>query len=86
MMYVEDFKVHRTQVLLKEDQYLALKARARRQGTSLSQLIRAAVDEWLGEPADTASASILEIRALASDPQGPSARDHDAFLYGRARK
>ncbi len=78
--------MHRTQVLLKEDQYRALRARARREGKSLSELIRAAVSEWLREPRTNRRASLLDIRALGKDPDGPAARDHDAFLYGPVRK
>lgn len=74
--------VHRTQILLEERQYAALKALARRAGRSLSEIIRSAVDEMLGERPLTHRKGLSRICALARDPNGPSGKDHDAQLYG----
>ena len=74
--------VHRTQILLEERQYAALKALARRGGRSLSEIIRTAVDEMLGERAPTHRKGLARICAIAGDPGGPSGKDHDALLYG----
>ncbi|MGH9338886.1 MAG: ribbon-helix-helix domain-containing protein [Acidobacteriota bacterium] len=78
--------MHRTQVLLHKDQYHALKTQARREGKSLSELIRRAVAEWLGETRTTSPARLADICALGKDPKGPKARDHDSFLYKWNRK
>lgn len=78
--------MHRTQVLLQENQYQALKARARREGKSLSELVRTAVAEWLGQTEAGKPVRLTNIRALGQDPEGPAARDHDDFLYQWNRK
>lgn len=78
--------MHRTQILLREDQYRALKARARREGKSLSELVRLAVAKWLGEESPETASRLADICALGTDPNGPKARDHDSFLYEWNRK
>lgn len=81
MVYTETMMI-RTQVLLKDRQYEALKAKARREGKSLSELVRAAVARMLGdEPGG--SMKLREICGLARDPGGPSGSEHDDVLYGR---
>lgn len=77
--------VHRTQILLEERQYAALKALARRAGRSLSEIIRTAVDEMLGERPLTHRKGLARICAIASDPDGPAGRDHDALLYSGSK-
>ena len=77
----------RTQILLKERQYEALKAKSRREGKSLSELVRLALALLLGEGAVAEKGSRLrDICALAKDPGGPSGRDHDSILYDRKAK
>ena len=69
--------------MLEKRQYEKLKARARREDKSLSELIRLAVDRFLGlEKAGPSSGNLKAIRALGSDPGGPSGREHDKTLYG----
>ncbi len=76
--------MHRTQVLLEEEQYLILRNRAQREGKSLSELIRGLLDAGLrasqcdgGGPRQ----SIGSLQGLIDDP-GFDARDHDRTLYG----
>ncbi|MGI8784231.1 MAG: ribbon-helix-helix protein, CopG family [Acidobacteriota bacterium] len=78
--------MHRTQVLLKEQQYQALKARARREGKSLSELVRTAVAQWLSPRRNTTGARLADLCALGRDPLGPAGRDHDAVLYDWKRR
>jgi hypothetical protein len=76
--------VRRTQVLLEDSQHRALVSLSRRTGRGLSELIRGAIDNLLGGEKTTASSRKLsDIRALARDPGGPSASDHDRTLYGK---
>ncbi len=42
-------KMHRAQILLAPDQHQKLAEIARREGTSISEIVRAAVNEWLEE-------------------------------------
>ena len=83
MMYTYD--VHRTQILLKDEQHRALSALSRRTGRGMSALIREAVDRLLGGEKPTAARRLADIRALGRDPRGPSAAEHDRLLYGDGR-
>ena len=80
MMYTYD--VHRTQVLLQDEQHRALAALSRRTGRGVSALIREAVDRMLGGERPKAARRLTDIRALGRDPRGPSAAEHDRLLYG----
>ena len=74
--------MHRTQILLHEGQYDALRTRARREDKSLSEVIRLAINQWLGLKTTVRQTKKLNhICGLGKDPGGPSARDHDQFLY-----
>ena len=82
MMY-NYIMMHRTQILLKKRQYAALRTWAKRTDRSLSEVIRLAVDRFLGEDATRGRASRLaDICGMFSDPGGCSGRDHDKYLYG----
>src|SRR3989442_14582235 len=83
-MYV--ISMHRTQILLKPHQYEALKARARQEGKSLSELIRIAVSQWLGDEPRARKARLADLCNLGRDPRGPAGRDHDSILYQWKRK
>lgn len=83
MVYTETMMI-RTQILLKDRQYEALKAKARREGKSLSALVRAAVARMLGEE-PRGSMRLRDICGLGRDPGGPSGSEHDAVLYGRRK-
>lgn len=50
--------LHRTQILLRSDQHRELSARARREGTSVSELVRRSLDETLARDAAKRSARI----------------------------
>ena len=82
--------MHRTQLLLENWQYEALKTRARREGKTLSQWVRELLHSALkSTPASNQakkSKGIWAICGIVSDPEGPSAKDHDRVLYGWDRK
>lgn len=75
--------MHRTQILLEDRQYEALRAWARRTERSLSEAVRLAVDRLLG--GRRRGARLSEIRGIFRDPGGPSGADHDRILYGGGR-
>lgn len=78
--------MHRTQILLEDRQYGALKAWARRTERSLSEAVRLAVDRLLGLDAGPKRKGRLEdICAIMKDPGGPSGAEHDRVLYGPGR-
>ncbi len=69
--------MHRTQLLLEEWQYEALRARAERESKSISALLREIVSQHLGRSAG-------KLRLMEGVAEGPSdlAADHDRYLYG----
>ncbi|WP_025321526.1 hypothetical protein [Deferrisoma camini] len=74
--------MHRTQILLEETQYLALRERARREGKSIGQLIREFVDLGLsgaGGKGARERACLQKLAGLFGDGMDP--RDHDRVLY-----
>lgn len=82
MLYTND--VRRTQVLLEDRQHRALLSLSRRTGRGISELIRRAIDRLIGGEKDAApSRKLSDIRALARDPGGPRASEHDRALYGK---
>lgn len=78
--------MHRTQVLLREEQYVALRDRAKTEGKSMGQVIRHFVDVGLGgeEPTQGQSDSdrLRALRGIVEDG-GLRAADHDKELYGK---
>lgn len=76
----------RTQILLKERQYEALKSKARREGKSLSEVVREAVSAHIGDSAPGKKKRRLEdICGIWTDPKVPNdiAINHDKYLYGK---
>ena len=73
--------MRRTQIMLEDWQYEALKAQAERQGRSMSELLREMLDASLGkEPAR--APGLEDIRGIGADSKA-SGRRHDEFLYGK---
>lgn len=74
---------HRTQISLDEWQYESLKARAQREGRSLSDVVREAVTEYLVDDTDGVASRrrLSEIRGIGSDSE-TAGEDHDRVLYG----
>jgi hypothetical protein len=74
--------MHRTQVLFEERQYRFLHSLAKREGKSLSALLREIVDKHINsQPQSTDPLS--EILGMAEGEPAPIGRDHDKYLYGR---
>ena len=69
--------------MLENWQYERLRARAEREGRSISELVRRAVTAFLESSADRGRRYTLDdIDGIGSDPDS-CGRDHDEFLYGR---
>ncbi len=76
--------VIRTQIQLEERQILRLRALSAQEGRSIADLIREAVDAWLGarggpDPADVRRRAL---EAIGLVPDGPAdlATEHDRYL------
>lgn len=80
MMY---YTMHRTQILLDDWQYAALKARAQREGRSMSEMLRELLTAQLGSP-NRSAGSLAAIEGIGED-RAAYGRDHDRFLYGKPR-
>lgn len=74
-------QTHRTQLVLDEWQYEALKARSESTGVSMSGLVRDMVTEYLRADQASGRTKLFEMEGLGSDRQ-LSGEDHDEVLYG----
>jgi plasmid stability protein len=74
-------KKHRTQLLLDDWQYEALKARSDREGESMSGLVRQVLTEHLFKDQVSGREKLFELEGIAADRQF-SGEDHDLVLYG----
>jgi hypothetical protein len=74
--------MHRTQILLEDDQYHTLRRRAREQGRSMAELIREFVDAGLASAPDD-SRNRHRLRELEGIFEAPdtAGRHHHTFLY-----
>lgn len=75
--------MHRTQLLLETWQYDALRARAERRAISLSELVREIVTSYLA--ASDKPSGVYRLEGIGADTKS-TAREHDAFLYGKKRR
>jgi hypothetical protein len=75
--------MHRSQILLEEWQYEYLNDKARREGKSISQIVRELITEriethhgetWEDDP-------FFDIIGMASGDGSPVGRDHDKYIY-----
>jgi len=76
--------MQRTQILLDDWQYEALKARAQREGRSMSELLRRILDANLRKSGPR-TPRLADIRAVGED-RTARGRDHDRFLYGKGAR
>ncbi len=74
---------HRTQILLEDWQYEALRMRAEREQRSLSAVVRELLDQALRQPAGLSQTGnpLKKIEGIG-EAAGNYGRDHDASLYG----
>lgn len=79
--------MHRTTIMLPPELKLRAQQLAKREGVSLGDLIRRALDAWIRAPRD-ASPSSVEDSLLADDAvwtgdvPADLSQNHDRYLYG----
>jgi plasmid stability protein len=73
--------MHRTQILLEEWQYETLRARAEREGRSLSDLIRELLRKSLSETTSHSNNRLDAMEGVGEDAAAYG-EHHDRFLYG----
>ncbi len=74
--------MHRTQILLKQEQYQRLHAEARSKGISLSALIRHLVDDHFVSAGSPAQDPLDALAGIGSGTGEPVGREHNRHLYG----
>jgi plasmid stability protein len=72
--------MHRTQIILEEWQYHALRARAEQEGRSISAIVRDILRRTLARSSGRKS-RLKAIEGVGEDSRGYG-RVHDRFLYG----
>jgi hypothetical protein len=82
---MEGWVMHRTQVLLEDQQYAALRDKARREGKSMGQLIREFVERGLTHERGSRPSPDDELTSLKGIIHDPDLRagEHDEVLYGK---
>jgi predicted CopG family antitoxin len=77
--------MHRMNVVVEEEQYRALKERARRKRTSVSALLRDMIErnEATSGIEAPSTCSILDLVGAVEGAGDDAARRHDEILYGR---
>ena len=76
--------MHRTQILLEKDQYLALRELANQKGKSMGELIREFVRIGLGKMSPKKKGGVDNQESLKGfiEKADVTGRDHDQVLYG----
>ena len=74
--------MHRTQILLEQEQYRLLGIEARKKGISVSALVRKLVDAHFQGDREPASDSLESIIGMDSSTGEAVGRDHNRYLYG----
>jgi len=72
---------HRTQILLEDWQYGALKNRAESEGASISDIVRRLLTAQL-RPKSARRKGLQAIAGIGKDPHA-TGKDHDRWLYGQ---
>jgi plasmid stability protein len=72
--------MHRTQIILEDWQYQALRARAEQENRSISDLVRDILRDTLAQP-PRQKGRLEEIEGVGEDAASYG-RNHDRFLYG----
>ena len=76
--------MHRTQISLDRAQYERLTREARRQGVSMSELIRRLVHDYLERKCNRPEKDpVEEVTGIAEGTGEYVGRRHDRFLYGK---
>ena len=72
--------MHRTQIIIEDWQYQALRARSEKENRSISDLVREILRQALAQPSRS-KGRLEEIEGVGEDAASYG-RSHDRFLYG----
>ncbi|MCY3689202.1 MAG: hypothetical protein F4234_06915 [Gammaproteobacteria bacterium] len=76
--------MHRTQILLEQEQYRLLGIEARKKGISVSALVRNLVDAHFQGEREPETDPLESIIGIGSGTGEAVGRDHNRYLYGSA--
>jgi hypothetical protein len=77
--------MHRSQIMLKEDQYAYLVSQAQRQGKTISQVVRELIDEHIAQTRDLTDDPFFDLIGMVEGNGEPVGRNIDDYLYGTER-
>jgi plasmid stability protein len=80
-MYGEEQAMHKTQVVLEDWQYEALRMLAAQEQRSISALVREMLTQHLTEHHATAWQRLAAMEGIGADTHA-TGQEHDTFLYG----
>jgi len=72
--------------MLKEHQHAYLVSEARRQGKSISQIVRELIDEHMARRRDLENDPFFDIIGMVEGDDPNAAIDHDYYVYGLPRR
>lgn len=76
--------MHRTQILLEQEQHRRLGIEARKKGLSVSALVRKLVDVHFQGDKESQADPLESIIGMGSGSGEAVGRDHNRYLYGSA--
>lgn len=74
--------MHRSQIMLKEEQYAYLVSEAQRQGKTISQVVRDLIDEHITHTPGLEDDPFFDIIGMVEGNGEPVGRNIDHYLYG----
>ena len=78
--------MHRSQIILKEDQYAYLVNKAQRQGKSISQIVRELIDDHMARTRDLENAAFFGTLCGGGGGDLTPPFAHDSYVYGLPRR
>lgn len=77
--------MYRSQLILEEWQYEALKSLSAREGKSVSAVAREILATYLSEKHEAKRSRLEEIEGIGDDGKA-TGKAHDRFLYGKTKR
>ncbi len=78
--------MHRSQIMLNEQQHAYLVGEAQRRGVSISQIVRDLVEEHIAQNRDLENDPFFDIIGMVEGDDPDAAVDHDHYIYGSPRR
>lgn len=76
---------HRTQIILEDEQYRFLKAKAQKEGASIAELVRRLIEGEMRQRIDYRKSPLLRLQPIDTGLEDGSVR-HDDYIYRRQKQ